>query len=722
MQQIMRLATVMAIAMVVAVGLATWRADAAPAAPTYVGIERTIESIRQAWAKPGAKVPPNTVGWNALFDGLLGDLRLYSKADNDADRQKALDRIDKTSEALGTVSWAPAANLREELGQWLRPRVRLASARRQLNEAVKALPESTNPNIQANRSRWVDFVQKDVAQAIRDYDAADTVAQRQTALRKLYDAVASMRQRTNDQAWEPASEVSSAVDDLFNRPNLDVTADVATVSPVLEANLVESGPITRKGYTSMVTAGPKTGFGLLTRDDGISFFNSQKLTSVTPIWDFHQQLEQDPQGKRAAKMYIFSATTYDWSEISVTAIVRPSGLELIPSATHCIDAAIGSVPACGGEVARSIAAMIGFDQQKINQKVYEGALPKFQERIPTEAAEETQERIGEESEKRNADLKAKYLIGNDTVAINEFLITHLSLRSRPEAVNVGGLFQWRDAPGQRGADAPRPMRLATASDPGVTADVHLGSLLTSAASGFWRKFEVQFVKNAVIVTKAVPPGTPPRDAVTFRVNVDYPNYLTGVENALKAKDPRVTALRVFRPEQPPEFSTDARGFLVVLIRDFQLDVPAPDPQAGGNLLGVPAKVLRIKLPQAEVAISYQVDTSSPSLRLKGKIEEFNPGTNATILAINDDETKATPLTRFTSAFVMTALGTRIRNQNIDVDLDQLKLPGFVIRSVSPLDPSGWLRVNLSREAAAPARETQPARDVRPAPVNGPNAD
>ena len=100
MQQIMRLATVMAIAVVVVVGLVAWRADAAPAAPTYVGIERTIESIRQAWAKPGAKVPTNAVGWNALFDGLLGDLRLYSKADNDADRQKALDRIDKTSEAL----------------------------------------------------------------------------------------------------------------------------------------------------------------------------------------------------------------------------------------------------------------------------------------------------------------------------------------------------------------------------------------------------------------------------------------------------------------------------------------------------------------------------------------------------------------------------------------------------------------------------------------------
>ncbi len=51
--------------------------------------------------------------------------------------------------------------------------------------------------------------------------------------------------------------------------------------------------------------------------------------------------------------------------------------------------------------------MIGMDQQKITNKVYEGALPKFQQRIPTEAAEETQERIGKETEKRNADLKVE---------------------------------------------------------------------------------------------------------------------------------------------------------------------------------------------------------------------------------------------------------------------------------------------------------------------------
>ena len=54
----------------------------------------------------------------------------------------------------------------------------------------------------------------------------------------------------------------------------------------------------------MVTAGPKTGFGLLPADAGIAFYNSQSLTSVTPIHDFQQQIEQDPQGRKAAKLYV----------------------------------------------------------------------------------------------------------------------------------------------------------------------------------------------------------------------------------------------------------------------------------------------------------------------------------------------------------------------------------------------------------------------------------
>ena len=46
------------------------------------------------------------------------------------------------------------------------------------------------------------------------------------------------------------------------------------------------------------------------------------------------------------------------------------------------------------------------------------------------------------------------------------------------------------------------------------------------------------------------------------------------------------------------------------------------------------------MPLVEVALSYQVDSTKPdALRVHGKVEDFSPGTDAEVLAINDDETK-----------------------------------------------------------------------------------
>ena len=695
----------------------------APAAPTYLGVEQRIESIRQSWAKPGARSEPNADGWNSLFQMLQQQLQAYGQAADDAGRLTALNRLYEVSSALATVAWPPAAELREELRQWLRPRVRLAWARRRLDERLEAVPPSANEAAKANRSRWKAFVGNDLGGALREYDRAQTVQQRQTALKRLHAVLDSLdrQNREQSQRWEPSWELEAAMNDLFNRPNLDIAADVATVAPVFEANLVTTGPVTRKGYTSMVTAGPKTGFGLVPLDGGIGFYNSQSMVSVTPIHDFQQQIAQDPQGQKAAELYYFSATTYDWSNLTVTAIITPDGLSLSPNATHNIDASICAQPTDSNGLKRGIAALIGMNEGKIEQKVYEGALPKFQQQIPQEAAEEANERISVEQAERNADLRSKYLIGNDTAAVKDFLIKQLSMKSRPDAIFVGGRFEWRNAPGQLGADTPQPPKLKDTYEPGVTADLHLGSLLTSAAAGIWQQEKMKSIHNVMIETKIVPPGGSPKDAAKITQNVSYADYIKAVDEAKKANDPRVQALLVNRPAEAPEFSVDARGYLVGLIRDFQLDAPAPGRDQGGAMLGVPAKVLRIKSPLVEVAISYQVDDSTPgSVQIKGNIQEFNLGTTGEVIAINDDEAQAKPLTRFQSAIVMTALSGRIRRQAINLSLDQLKLPGFAIRSVSPLDPSGWARLNLVRVSnETPVRQTEPAEAVRPGPTHGP---
>ena len=161
----------------------------------------------------------------------------------------------------------------------------------------------------------------------------------------------------------------------------------------------------------------------------------------------------------------------------------------------------------------------------------------------------------------------------------------------------------------------------------------------------------------MIVVKAVPAGTPPQEGIEVTKNVDFATFAKKLADSRKPEPgtPKTTVLRIVRPKQAPEFSADARGYLVALIRDLQVEVPAPENQEKGGFVGAPAKIYRLKVPLAEISLSYKLDTSKPgTLRVQAKVEEFNPGSDGQVLAIADDETKAAPLSRFSTAFVLGA--------------------------------------------------------------------
>ena len=70
----------------------------------------------------------------------------------------------------------------------------------------------------------------------------------------------------------------------------------------------------------------------MSSDEGIAFYNKQLASTVTPITDFQQQLQQDKKGRKVSKIYGFGATSYDTPELTITAIIRPSsGLSLAPA-------------------------------------------------------------------------------------------------------------------------------------------------------------------------------------------------------------------------------------------------------------------------------------------------------------------------------------------------------------------------------------------------------
>jgi hypothetical protein len=191
-------------------------------------------------------------------------------------------------------------------------------------------------------------------------------------------------------------------------------------------------------------------------------------------------------------------------------------------------------------------------------------------------------------------------------------------------------------------------------------------------------------------------------------NADYATFLKAVETAQATNDPKVVAIRVKRPPGTPEFGADDKGNLVALIPDFEIEVPVPPQVARGGGALPPSKVLRIVSPMAEFQLAFKVEakTEKEPLRLTGRVESFDPGPAAKVYAVNEDENHPTPLTAFASIFVLGGLRVKLQGQPVDIPLSNLQLRGFEIRSVSPLDPSGWIRANLVRTSASPAAGIQ----------------
>ena len=700
----------------VVAALATAALGAAPAPPSYMGVESAIGRIQDGWRQPGARPQPNAAGWDAFFDGLKTVFATHSGAQDEATQLRALDRLYQYARAMSGVAWAPAVEVREALRDWLRPRIQVAWAERRLVEAVRGMTPAAGA-VQENRDHWVRFVDDQLGSGLRAYEGATSVIDRQAALFRIQAAIQSLEEGNRTNPWSPSRNLQAAMDDLFNRPNLDLSADVATLAPLLNQNIATSGPIFFKGQWTYATAGPKLGFGLMHSDQGIAFYNTQALSTVTPIAGFQEQVASDSQGKRAAKLYQFDGTSFDSNQLTIVGILGTNGLHLLPSYVHSISAAIGSTPTPGKGLTRFIASVIGLNQSKITQKVYDGAIGQIQQGVTQGAQELASIKATEEAAKQNVRLQ-QFLVGDNTLAVNQFAITDLSLRSRPQFALIGGKAIFRGPFPQGGADSPEPKPLASTVSPGVGADLHLPSLLNNFVPGLYQSPLAAPVQNIMVVTRDTPPDAPPADKVEVRTNVNFDTYAKEVADAKAANNPNVQALLLKKPGQAPTFGVDAQGRLVVLVRDFQLDVPAPaQAERGGGLTGPAAKVYRLTSPLAELTLSFKVVPPGPegngSVSLK--IENFEGGPQGQVLAILDDEAAAVPLTNFTGAIVLRLFSSKLQSQPIDAPLDNLPLRGFTLDSVSDLDPSGWIRTVLTPIPGQPL-------SLSAAPAPAPTAD
>jgi hypothetical protein len=117
--------------------------------------------------------------------------------------------------------------------------------------------------------------------------------------------------------------------------------------------------------------------------------------------------------------------------------------------------------------------------------------------------------------------------------------------------------------------------------------------------------------------------------------------------------------------------------------------------------GPAAKVYRLESPLAEFVLSvgFEPGSESTSGRFTVRVEGFDPGPGARFLALADDEAQATPLSPFTSTLLLGVFRARVQGLSPHLDLDQIAVPGVVLKSVSPLDASGWIRVAAFRGTA-----------------------
>jgi hypothetical protein len=690
--------------------------NAAKAPASYHAITRAIDDATRPWSQPGTTTPPEAPGWRAFFDALASELATYTAAPTSNAQLKSLGRIHEMDVALWGVAWAPASKVRVALDEWITPRVRLAWAERRLTDFIEA-HQADSPASTEHSLQWKRFVDNDLSAALSGFEEAKTVQARRLALKKLTRILASLKKNNQAVAWAYSTELQEAVNSLYNLPNFDVSADVPSVSPFLSNNVVNSGPIARDGYVSEVTAGPKVGFGLLPSDEGIAFYNSQLATTVTPITDFQQQLQQDKKGRKVAKLYYFTAQSYDTPDLTITAIIRPStGLSLSPSYVHSIGAAFNALPIEGKGLARGVLALIGLNRQKLTQKVGDQAEPRIAQGVVKGANEEAAERIPGAEAEQNAKIR-KVLIGNNTAAIKDFRITELSLRSRTENALVSGKVGHVTLPEPVGADSPKPPSLVAPAS-GVSADVHVGSAMSNVVAGLFQSEEIRGVENLMIVTKAVQPGAPAKEGVTVGKNVDFATFLKNIEEARAANSPNVTAIRLKKPSTAPEFGSDDRGFLVVIVRDFQMDVPAPPGSENGGLLGAKARVLRFLVPSAEFILSYKTvaNGSNPPTELDVKVEDFVHSTNSKVQTIFDDETKPTTMGPFQANLALLGFKNKLSQVPIKLPLTSLEIPGFNLTQISPLDPSGWVRVVLSPNGQPINLKPKPATAPAPNPT------
>ena len=660
---------------------------AAPATPSFHEVEKIISSIQQGWSQIPPEQNPFATSWNGYFDSITTELNHYKTSASPEDRLDALKILSKKANALGFVAWGPAQNLRIALLNWIRPRAALVWAEYRVLEAVTGLPEEQA----ANREKWDAFIQQGLRPSVFEFESAIGVVQRREARAKVQAAIKALHQGNAATPWSRAVALESTLADLYQLPNLNVAIDSSVLSSTIgRQGIVEPGWIYFREQWSYVTPGPIVGLGFVPTAGGIGLAISQSVSNVTPIQGFQQQVAADDEGKQAAKLYQFDATSRNQAVLTINALFRlSSGLMLAPGYQHNISATISSAPQPDKGLLRAVASLVGLNQRKITDKVYEGAIGKIRSQVVDGASDLAGIKASQKASELNSRIRP-FIVDGQTAGVGRIGVGNLAMQSTGDHAYIQGLVYDFNDPSPAGASLPQPGSFGYLN-PGVNVSLHLPTALSNLAGVLADSPMAQNVDNLMVVIPPGETGGPPPDVRTEQ-NVDFSRYLSTVEESTPAGS---QAIRVMKPTKEIAAEVDAQGRLVILVPDFTIDLPAPASAAkGGALTGPPAKVYRITTELAEFSVSIGLDLGKGVPRAVGKLEAFDAGPNVRVLAINDDEANAQPLNAFTARIIANTFAAKLAGRPLDFPIPGLESAPVAITDASPLDPSGWMRLTV----------------------------
>lgn len=662
-------------------------AASAPTAPSFDAVEKVMAKIEKDWASLTPDSNPHAESWHVLFQAIRADLKLYSTGDNADDRVAALNRLHKNASSLQVSAWPPAVELREELRHWLRPRVALAWAEYRILEKDSGTDS-------AERERWSTFVEQTLRPAVHELESAANVRARRAAVERVQEVLGTIDSLGSDSTNDRSRALRAALADLYAGPNFELCIDATAISSLIGADgIVEPGPVFFRNQWSYVTPGALRGVAFIPTNDGIQVAISQDFTSVTPIRGFQDQMEQDPRAQRATKMYSFSATSRNDAILTMTALFRmASGLHLAPGYQHGVSAAINSTPVRGQGMARAFASLVGYSQKRITDEVYQNAIGRMRDEVVSGSIELSAIRTSENAARLNGQIQP-YVVDDKTIARDQFGVTDLNLQTLSSHAQASGNVMSSGGKYKVPAQSPQPLSLHT-TDIGIAADFHLPAVLESVTDGIWESPNIQDLQSLVISREGVDAGGV--NIERLERNVAFTEFLDRVRQA-KAEGRLPRTLRLVRPSSPATFAADAAGRLVIAFENLTFEIPAPAQAVTASVLtGPAAQVYRIEAPQPEFVVELSVEPTSPGVapRVLGKIISFDPGPGLKVSAIDQDPSTTAPLNLVQARIVTTAFATQIAGQTLPLPSEAFNRPGLVLRSVSLLDPSGWMRVTV----------------------------